>query len=326
MLAQPISPDAVTLKVPTRELEGKRTPTLEVHVNHPIASWAVKLDRDDGERYAFSGRERPGAVKRFPLPQPAGTRRYQGALEVSFPDGQVGTLPLDFSVQVLPGLALTLREEDVDLEKRSLTFTLSRPAKRAELTVEMDTGDLAFDGEVALHGEPAGTPIRLGWPSKPGRVLRIHLTAYDTSDFYDGVELTPWEVRVPHEDVGFLTGSAEIPKAERGKLDESAAKISDALKKYGRLAKIQLYVVGHTDTVGSEADNLALSAARARSIARYLRQRRLKLPIFFTGVGEALPAVPTPDETDEARNRRAEYILALDPPTLPGVEPAWQRP
>jgi hypothetical protein len=37
--------------------------------------------------------------------------------------------------------------------------------------------------------------------------------------------------------------------------------------------------------------------------------------------------VATPDQTDEPRNRRADYILSDDPPQLKseGFRPSWKR-
>jgi hypothetical protein len=44
-------------------------------------------------------------------------------------------------------------------------------------------------------------------------------------------------------------------------------------------------------------------------------------------LGEQSPRVATPDETDEAANRRAEYILSVEPPTLSPTPfpPRWRK-
>jgi outer membrane protein OmpA-like peptidoglycan-associated protein len=69
-------------------------------------------------------------------------------------------------------------------------------------------------------------------------------------------------------------------------------------------------VTGHTDRVGSEADNDRLSleratAMRARLVAAGLAAER----VTVVGRGEREPLVPTPDEVSEARNRRVEIKL-----------------
>jgi hypothetical protein len=49
--------------------------------------------------------------------------------------------------------------------------------------------------------------------------------------------------------------------------------------------------------------------------------------VLYEGFGEEALLVSTPDETDEPKNRRAEYILSIDDPTTPNVPfpPRWQR-
>ena len=44
-----------------------------------------------------------------------------------------------------------------------------------------------------------------------------------------------------------------------------------------------------------------------------------KNPIAYEGMGESSPIVKTGDEVDEPRNRRVDYILALEPPPLPSA-------
>jgi outer membrane protein OmpA-like peptidoglycan-associated protein len=165
------------------------------------------------------------------------------------------------------------------------------------------------------------------WPEAEGKVLRISLKAFDTSEFYTAVDLFPWRVDIPHEEVNFASGKADVPAAERRKLDASHALIADAVTRYGRFAELRLYILGHTDTVGDTDSNRKLSLERARSIAAYLRKRGLKLPIFYEGFGEQSPRVSTQDETDEAANRRAEYILAIEPPALASTPfpPQWRK-
>ena len=111
------------------------------------------------------------------------------------------------------------------------------------------------------------------------------------------------------------------------KLDSSLALIQAAVKKAGRFAELRVYVAGHTDTVGSDESNQALSEARARSIGAYFAAHGLRVPVYYAGFGEKALAVPTPDETAEPGNRRAEYIVAItDPPIAHATVPAhWKR-
>lgn len=72
----------------------------------------------------------------------------------------------------------------------------------------------------------------------------------------------------------------------------------------------EVIVTGHTDRVGSVADNDRLSVGRAEAVRELLvaagvaRER-----ITVGGRGEREPVVPTADEVDEPRNRRVEIKL-----------------
>ncbi|MCE9672970.1 OmpA family protein [Myxococcus stipitatus] len=323
----PAFADAIRVSLEGRAALGENLPALLVHIEEPIAGFEVKLKRGDGKVVEVKGGGKPGITRRIELEQPEGRFHYEGELVVRFPNAESGSLPLSFDTELYGALSLEVRPEDVDVEGRTLRFRLSRPAGRVELTVLMDTGKKAFEGEVPFKGEPAGTPLPLGWPAAEGRVMKITLRAFDTSDFYTGVDLFPWRVDIPHEEVGFASGRSDIPAAERGKLDRSHALIAEALAKYGRFAAVRLYVLGHTDTVGATADNRKLSLERARSIASAFRKRGLKVPIFYEGFGEESPLVPTPDETAEAANRRAEYIIAVEDPVLKQAPfaPRWRK-
>lgn len=71
-----------------------------------------------------------------------------------------------------------------------------------------------------------------------------------------------------------------------------------------------IYLSGHTDTVGSSDFNVKLSAARAQHVAEALAQMGVAtkaLDVKYTG--EADLAVPTADETREVRNRRVEIYF-----------------
>jgi outer membrane protein OmpA-like peptidoglycan-associated protein len=113
----------------------------------------------------------------------------------------------------------------------------------------------------------------------------------------------------------FETARAEIRASEQPKLEAAYDAILEAIREHGDDLKARLYILGHTDTVGSPADNMRLSGQRAAAIARWFMARGgIALPILSHGFGETRLLVPTADATDEARNRRAQYILAAQAP------------
>ena len=72
----------------------------------------------------------------------------------------------------------------------------------------------------------------------------------------------------------------------------------------------EVQVVGHTDRVGSDEANDALSRDRAEQVRQYLISRGLAADLVrATWRGEREPLVATPDGVAEARNRRVEVIV-----------------
>lgn len=82
-------------------------------------------------------------------------------------------------------------------------------------------------------------------------------------------------------DRGDLAGLLPEGKAT---LDELAARLEGV---YASVERVGL--VGHTDRLGSDAYNQALSDRRAWTIKRYLQDRGIVAPIQASGVGESLP-------------------------------------
>jgi outer membrane protein OmpA-like peptidoglycan-associated protein len=70
-------------------------------------------------------------------------------------------------------------------------------------------------------------------------------------------------------------------------------------------------VNGHTDDVGSDAYNKALSQRRAQAVRDYLAQAGLPAEILsVTGHGKSLPLVPGTSDAARAKNRRVELAIA----------------
>jgi outer membrane protein OmpA-like peptidoglycan-associated protein len=322
-----LAADAIRVSLDNRVPLGQGMPALKVDILEPILFFEVKLKRSDGKELEFKEGGRPGTTRVLTLEQPEGRFHYEGELKVRFKGSEPGTMPLSFDTELLGPLKLTVSKEDLNLAERKLRFKLSRPAGKARLTVMVDSGWNVYDGEVKFKGEPAETPLEVTWPKVPGRVMKISLQAYDTADFYQSVDFFPWQVEIPHEEVNFPSGSAEIPAAERKKLDSTVKKLAESVERYGEFATVRLYILGHTDTVGPTDANRELSLQRARSIATYFRKHGARLPMFYEGFGEQAPHKVTKDETDEPANRRAEYIISVDEPVLTNspFAPQWRK-
>jgi outer membrane protein OmpA-like peptidoglycan-associated protein len=103
--------------------------------------------------------------------------------------------------------------------------------------------------------------------------------------------------------VYFETGSQQLTASSQGVLEE----VRTALAAY---PGGELVVTGHTDRVGSVADNDRLSLERASRLRDQLIAAGFDAErIRVAGRGERAPLVPTADEVAEPRNRRAEIKL-----------------
>jgi outer membrane protein OmpA-like peptidoglycan-associated protein len=134
-------------------------------------------------------------------------------------------------------------------------------------------------------------------------------------------------VNIDHKEVEFDTNKAVIRQSEVASLDDSLDKIKTVLATVeGKdLGTITLFIAGHTDTRGSNEHNMTLSRDRAQSIAAWFQKKGLCIPIAFEGFGETALKKLTADEVDEQANRRVDYILAVEPPTIKkGAAPAWK--
>jgi OmpA-OmpF porin, OOP family len=101
----------------------------------------------------------------------------------------------------------------------------------------------------------------------------------------------------------FETNSVEVTPASRPTLDALLAEVA-------RRQAVEVQVTGHTDRVGSVADNDRLSLQRAEAVRAMLIQRGINSSFLrAVGRGEREPLIPTADEQAEPRNRRVEVIV-----------------
>ncbi len=225
-------------------------------------------------------------------------------------------------------LVLQIDKSKVDLAGHHLELKASRDLSKVAIKVFGDSGNIIADETHDLGPQPAGVPVVVTWnPGSDEAVVRIEVFAYDVDGYYKGIAITPWSVSIPHEEVNFKTDSAVIEDSEKPKLEASFKKVSEAVAKHPEIRGVTLFIAGHTDTVGEASYNLRLSRMRAQSIARWFRARGLRIAIASEGFGEYALLVKTPDNVDELRNRRVDYILSVDEPgfKVSGFRPAWAR-
>ena len=105
-------------------------------------------------------------------------------------------------------------------------------------------------------------------------------------------------------DVLFDSSSSELDEAAKSALDEAARRIES--HEPGPVT-----VIGHTDSVDSDASNLTLSKERAAAVATALEKRldTSDYELSTDGKGEAEPIASNDTEDGKALNRRVEIVL-----------------
>jgi outer membrane protein OmpA-like peptidoglycan-associated protein len=135
-----------------------------------------------------------------------------------------------------------------------------------------------------------------------------------------GEELLPGGVavkarkRIVLRGVNFDFDRADIRPDSAPVLDEAARIIVEM-----RVDIEQLVVEGHTDSLGSEEYNLALSIRRAEAVYRYLVNRGVPPEIMrIEGFGETQPVADNATEQGRAQNRRVE-LKVIQVKTVPAA-------
>ncbi len=101
----------------------------------------------------------------------------------------------------------------------------------------------------------------------------------------------------------FETGSATLLPVSGQELDRLLALLVEA-------NKLRVQIAGHTDDIGSDADNLRLSEQRAMAVRQYLIDGGIDASRISTiGYGEDRPITSNDTEAGRAKNRRTTFRL-----------------
>jgi outer membrane protein OmpA-like peptidoglycan-associated protein len=105
-------------------------------------------------------------------------------------------------------------------------------------------------------------------------------------------------------DISFATGKSDIQPRLKPILDQFAQGVNQQ-------ASMEVKIVGHTDSTGSDAINQPLSVRRAESARDYLVARGVAVSRISTeGRGSREPIADNATEAGRARNRRIDIYLA----------------
>jgi outer membrane protein OmpA-like peptidoglycan-associated protein/uncharacterized protein (UPF0332 family) len=241
----------------------------------------------DGEEAFFASR-RPGTkgldILQFPVPEefkPEEVRVVKGALQAT--DGGIP-----------PGALLYLQYAK---SKRIETIEINEDDGRFAAIVRLDQGeDVLLISEAEGLAFEASVIVDIDQPNPSGSALIAPIVLEQPKNG-EAFEIG---------DIQYATSSAEIDRTSIIILEAFAAYLT-------RNEALGVHIIGHTDDVGPEEDNLILSERRAEAVARTLATFGVPLErITSDGLGESSPIVPNVDVQSRAQNRRTEFEITLD--------------
>jgi len=289
---------------------GATTPCVKLTAAQALRSAHVKVEGGSQPR-SFSLKLKRGQAKQLCWREAPGHYNYRMSVQSGRDNQQ-----FEFSVDHWPPIEVSVNRKQPVLAQRRLVFTSNHPLASAELVVKGDRDQVLHTASQTFTESEPGAEVALSWPKLKATPAALELRVTSVDGHWTAQKVEFWSVEIAHREVEFETNAWVVRASESPKLDEAIAKIINAARLKGSELPVKLYVAGFTDTVGDKAHNRQLSLRRAEAIAHYFVSHGVHLPIYVRGFGEEALAVATRDQQPEARNRRARYILAAEPPAF----------
>ncbi len=294
-------------------------PAFIVTPEKPLVELVVEVTAGD-QTYTFQKANLPaGKDVKLAWKRDESVTTANALVRAEFADGHVEQFEVPIEYAYGGKLSVDLSQARADVAERTLIVRASARVDSADITAYGAGKALLDQRTVSVSGGPG--EVVVPWAGDPSEVVLLEITLRG-GNAWAGFTYSPWFLDIPHEDVLFETNQATILSSEEPKLAATLEQLDDVIEKYGDVVPVKLYVAGCTDTVGNPSLNQDLSKRRAKAIATWLRAHGFDKPIYYHGFGESYLAVPTGDETDEARNRRAVYLVGANPPPAGSGVPA----
>ncbi|MFZ4785745.1 MAG: OmpA family protein [Flavobacteriales bacterium] len=238
----------------------------------------------DGEIAYFGAKDlnnqRGWDVYQFKMPEPAKPEKVMILKgEVKTEDGNP---PQNATVEIKYTQSKTAQKVNVNADDGKYAAVV-KVAKKEDVVVSVQGDNVAFNSRVVMRKEDPSPPV----------VAKLNM---ETQVSMEG---KPFVIN----DIYYSTSKADIEDRSFLILDEFAAYLIEH-------PTIEIEIGGHTDNVGNDAANLALSTDRAFEVLRYLTSKGVDgKRISYKGYGETRPVGDNNTEEGRALNRRTEFVI-----------------
>ena len=189
------------------------------------------------------------------------------------------------------------------LSDATLKLNYKDKSRNKELKIKTDDGNFT----VAVNMKDAEKVLIT--LSKKGAVFKSRLVTKDDvkKAVLRGKDIVIEEVIKGNpftiNDINFATNSSELNENSKFILENFTNYLEEN-------SDINFTIIGHTDDVGNDNQNLTLSQNRAEEVKKYLIEKGVSSSrINAKGMGESKPKVPNTSEKNRAVNRRTEFMI-----------------
>lgn len=110
-------------------------------------------------------------------------------------------------------------------------------------------------------------------------------------------------VAIIMNNIFFVSGSYQL-------MEQSDEELNTLYKTLMDNPDLRIKIIGHTDDVGSEEDNLILSERRAKAVVDYLIEKGVERGrLKYEGMGESMPIESNETPEGRKKNRRTEFMI-----------------
>jgi outer membrane protein OmpA-like peptidoglycan-associated protein len=258
-----------------------------INIGYPINSEKDELGivvASDGEVAYFGAQnlnnQRGWDVYEFKMPEKAKPEK------VMILKGEVktksGEIPNNANVEIKYAQSNVVEKVKVNNDDGKYAAVV-KMTKKEDVLVAVTGDDVAFNTKVVARKEDTKPPV----------VAKLNMNA-DVSETGKSFVIN---------DIYYATSRAEIDNKSLLILDEFAKYLIEH-------PNISIEIAGHTDNVGNDDANLALSMERSYEVMKYLVSKGVEgKRLTSKGYGETKPMADNATEEGRAQNRRTEFII-----------------